>query len=171
MAMHKQIISRLFFLFLILLTAVPPASARPPQVPVSWNYAVGSIIVKTAERKLLYVRAENDIQVYPIAVGRQGRKWSGVTTVSRKVRNPTWAPPAFIRRENPKLPALIPPGPNNPLGVAVLVLGDGTYGIHGTNRDGSIGTDASYGCIRMYNADILDLFKQVGIGTVVYVQQ
>lgn len=102
-------------------------------------------------------------------MGRQGRKWTGVTSISRMVKNPPWAPPSVIRRDNLKLPAIIGPGPNNPLGVAVLVLGDGTYGIHGTNRDETIGADASYGCFRMHNADILALFDKVTIGTTVTV--
>jgi lipoprotein-anchoring transpeptidase ErfK/SrfK len=75
----------------------------------------------------------------------------------------------MIRKDNPRLPALVKAGPNNPLGVAVLVLGDGTYGIHGTNRPETIGTFASYGCFRMYNKDILDLFSRVAIGTSVTV--
>ena len=61
--------------------------------------------------------------------------------------------------------------PNNPLGVAVLVLGNGTYGIHGTNRPEKIGTSTSYGIFRMYNSDNLALFNQVRIGAVVYVQR
>jgi len=142
----------------------------PPLVESS-GYVIGSIVIKTKERKLLYVGGRNDVVTYSIAVGKAGRKWSGTTTISRKVLNPAWAPPPLIRKSNPKLPALIKAGPNNPLGVAVLVLGDGTYGIHGTNRDETIGTDASFGCFRMHNSDILALFKQVKIGTVVYVQQ
>jgi lipoprotein-anchoring transpeptidase ErfK/SrfK len=136
---------------------------------VSGEFAVGSIIIKTSERKLLFVRGQNDIVTYTIAVGRQGREWTGSTSISRKVLNPGWAPPPNIRKDNPKLPALVEPGPNNPLGVAVLVLGDGTYGIHGTNRPETIGTYASYGCFRMYNNDILDLFSKVTIGTAVTV--
>ncbi|MBL8790399.1 MAG: L,D-transpeptidase [Rhizobiales bacterium] len=117
----------------------------------------------------LFLRREQHRPGFRIAVGRQGRKWTGVTSISRMVKNPSWAPPSVIRRDNPKLPAIIGPGPNNPLGVAVLVLGDGTYGIHGTNRDETIGTDASYGCFRMHNADILALFDKVTIGTTVTV--
>jgi lipoprotein-anchoring transpeptidase ErfK/SrfK len=150
--------------------AVLPAAARPPQGSLPGDYFIGSIIIRTNEHRLLYVRGKGDIVTYPIAVGRQGRNWTGNTVISRKVRNPAWAPPPTIRKDNPKLPALVKAGPNNPLGVAVLVLGDGTYGIHGTNRPETIGTNASYGCFRMYNADILALFEQVRIGTVVYVQ-
>jgi lipoprotein-anchoring transpeptidase ErfK/SrfK len=122
------------------------------------------------DKKLIFMRGENDIVTYSIAVGMQGRNWTGTTKISRKVLSPAWAPPPLIRKSNPRLPALIKPGPNNPLGAAVLVLGDGTYGIHGTNRPETIGTNASFGCFRMYNADILSLFKQVRIGTPVYVQ-
>ena len=169
--MDTQIIKRIVFLFLLLAMATLPSAAGSSQNPVSGDYAVGSIIIKTGKRQLLYVRGRNDIVTYPIAVGREGRKWTGKTRISRKVRNPAWAPPPHIRKDNPKLPALVKAGPNNPLGVAVLVLGNGTYGIHGTNRPGTIGTSASYGCFRMYNAHILALFKQVRIGTVVYVQR
>ena len=91
------------------------------------------------------------------------------TFVARKVLAPKWAPPPIIRKENPNLPPLVNPGPNNPLGAAVLVLGDGNYGIHGTNKESSIGKDVSYGCIRMFNKDILNLFQEVEIGTPVTV--
>lgn len=168
--MQKKLIQSLIFLVVILVTALPSA-ALPPQQTTALDYTVGSIIIKTEQRQLLYVRGKDDVIQYSIAVGRQGRKWLGTTVISRKVLNPTWAPPEIIRKENPKLPALVKAGPNNPLGVAVLVLGDGSYGIHGTNRDETIGTDASYGCFRMHNADILALFKIVDVGTTVYVQK
>jgi lipoprotein-anchoring transpeptidase ErfK/SrfK len=169
--MAKWMVSRFFVLYFLLGIFVFPASAMPPPHLASSGYIIGSIVIKTKERRLLYVRTMNDVVTYSIAVGKAGRKWSGTTIISRKVLNPAWAPPPLVRKSNPKLPALIKPGPKNPLGVAVLVLGDGTYGIHGTNRDETIGTDASFGCFRMHNADILTLFKRVKIGTVVYVQQ
>ena len=75
-----------------------------------------------------------------------------------------------MRRENPDVPDVIPGGaPNNPMGVAALTLSGGDYAIHGTNRPGSIGTFASYGCIRMYNEDIAHLFTRVNVGTPVVV--
>jgi len=169
--MGIQIIKRVVFLFLLLGMAALPSAAGTSKISAPGDHAVGSIIIKTGKRQLLYVRGKNDIVTYPIAVGREGRKWTGKTRISRKVRNPAWAPPPHIRKDNPRLPALVKAGPNNPLGVAVLVLGNGTYGIHGTNRPGTIGTSASYGCFRMYNAHILALFNQVRVGTVVYVQR
>jgi lipoprotein-anchoring transpeptidase ErfK/SrfK len=169
--MAKWIATRFFVLYFLLGVSVFPASAMPPPLFASSGYVIGSIVIKTKERKLLYVEGRNNVVTYSIAVGKAGRKWSGTTTISRKVLNPAWAPPPLIRKSNPKLPALIKPGPNNPLGAAVLVLGDGTYGIHGTNRDETIGTDASFGCFRMHNSDILSLIKRVKIGTVVYVQK
>jgi lipoprotein-anchoring transpeptidase ErfK/SrfK len=169
--MITQIAKRVVFLFLLFGMATLPSTAGTSKNPATGDHAVGTIIIKTGKRQLLYVRGKNDIVTFPIAVGREGRKWTGKTRISRKVRNPDWAPPPHIRKDNPRLPALVKAGPNNPLGVAVLVLGNGTYGIHGTNRPGTIGTSASYGCFRMYNSDILALFKQVRIGTVVYVQR
>ena len=167
----KRFMSVGVFLLFLALDAPGPASAWASQAGMPSDYEIGSIIIDTKDHQLLFVRGNYDIVVYPIAVGRQGRKWTGTTEISRKVLHPAWAPPPIIRKDNPKLPALVKAGPTNPVGVAVLVLGDGTYGIHGTNRDETIGTDASYGCFRMHNADILALFKMVGIGTKVRVQK
>ena len=168
--MFIRAISRFVFLIFLLIVTTIPGGAQPHQETMVARYAIGSIIIKTAAKKLIFMRGENDIVTYPIAVGKQGRDWTGTTQISRRVLNPAWAPPPLIRKSNPKLPALVKPGPRNPLGAAVLVLGDGTYGIHGTNRPETIGKNASFGCFRMYNADILALFKQVRIGTPVYVQ-
>lgn len=168
---YRLLLPTLVLALLLLAVAIVPSQASPSNDPSLRNYAPGSIIIKTKMRQLIYVRGKNDFVTYKIAVGREGRKWTGKTKISRKVLDPAWAPPAAVRRDNPKLPAVVQPGPHNPLGVAVLVLGSGRYGIHGTNRPETIGTDASYGCFRMYNADILGLFDQVEIGTVVYVQR
>ncbi|MGH6874391.1 MAG: L,D-transpeptidase, partial [Aestuariivirgaceae bacterium] len=133
------------------------------------GYPKGAIVVKTQERRLYYLTGSGIALSYSVAVGRPQRQWQGKTWISRKLRNPTFVPPAFIRKREPSLPRSIPPGPHNPLGAAVLVLGDGTYGIHGTNKPQLIGEAVSHGCIRMGNADILDLFSRVKVGTPVFV--
>ena len=75
-----------------------------------------------------------------------------------------------MKRDNPRLPAVIPGGsPRNPMGVRALTLDRDEIAIHGTNRPDSIGTFASYGCIRMHNRDIVDLFERVRVGTPVLV--
>ena len=75
-----------------------------------------------------------------------------------------------MRADNPALPEVIPGGaPNNPMGVAAMTLSGGEYAIHGTNMPGSVGGFVSYGCIRMFNSDILDLYGRVGFGTTVVV--
>ena len=77
-----------------------------------------------------------------------------------------------IRREQPHLPELIPGGDqNNPMGAAALTLRGGEYAIHGTNNPASIGGFVSYGCIRMYNRDIRELYRMVDIGTPVIVER
>jgi lipoprotein-anchoring transpeptidase ErfK/SrfK len=76
-----------------------------------------------------------------------------------------------VKRDKPSLPDMIPGGsPNNPMGVAALTLsGGGEYAIHGTNQPASIGGFVSYGCIRMHNADVTDLYGRVDVGTTVVV--
>ena len=105
---------------------------------------------------------------YPVAVGRAGKSWTGAARVQDKQANPAWIPPAEVKRDNPNLPDLIPGGaPNNPMGPRVLVLDRAEIAIHGTTAAmrKSIGSAASYGCIRMYNEDIVDLFDRVRVGT------
>jgi lipoprotein-anchoring transpeptidase ErfK/SrfK len=55
------------------------------------------------------------------------------------------------------------------MGAAVLGLDRGNYAIHGTNNPSSVGRFVSHGCIRMHNADILDLYQRVHVGTEVIV--
>ena len=107
---------------------------------------------------------------YTVGVGRAGRQWAGRSMISGKYVKPDWAPPADIRREKPGLPSMIPGGsPQNPMGVAAMTLSGGDYAIHGTNQPGSIGGFVSYGCIRMHNHDISDLYQRVSVGTPVIV--
>lgn len=133
---------------------------------VSWDgeHGMGTIVVSTKERKLYYVLGKGMALRYDVAVGKQGMQWSGETFVQGKSRNPGWTPTARMRRENPSLPAYVPPGPENPLGERAIYLGWTEYRIHGTNAPSSIGRAASSGCIRMRNSDVVDLFERVHIG-------
>lgn len=140
-------------------------------VPFEAGVSPGTIVIRTRERRLYYVVGERSAVRYPVAVGRAGKQWAGQVYVNGKFVRPAWSPPWEVKRDNPRLPDVIPGGaPNNPMGVAALTLsGGGQYAIHGTNRPASVGRFASYGCIRMHNRDILDLFKRVSIGTPVIV--
>jgi lipoprotein-anchoring transpeptidase ErfK/SrfK len=130
----------------------------------------GTVVVRTAERRLYLILGNRAALRYPVAVGKPGKQWFGTAFIDGKHVRPAWAPPREVKRDNPRLPNLIPGGaPNNPMGVAALTLSGGEYAIHGTNRPGSIGTYASYGCIRMFNHDIVDLFQRVSVGTPVVV--
>jgi lipoprotein-anchoring transpeptidase ErfK/SrfK len=158
------------------LAAVFAASAQAPAwasgdiVGVSEPYAPGTIIVRTGERHLYFVVAPGEAIRYPVGVGRAGQQWAGTSVIDAKYVEPAWAPPPDIRRENPKLPMLIPPGsPHNPMGVAAMTLAGTDYAIHGTNQPSSIGHFVSRGCIRMLNEDVTDLFGRVGVGTTVVV--
>jgi len=146
-----------------------PAQARS-MVGFSGNYSAGTIVVRTNERSLYYVMGNGKAMRYPVGVGRIGRQWTGTAMITGKHLQPAWSPPAEVKRAQPRLPNLIPGGsPHNPMGAAALTLSGGEYAIHGTNAPGSIGGFVSYGCIRMYNADILDLYNRVGFGTTVVV--
>ena len=152
-------------------TAILPQSAQAREiVGFSGNYSAGTVVVRTNERSLYYVLGGGKAMRYPVGVGRAGKQWSGTTFINGKMLRPAWAPPAVVRRDKPNLPDVVPAGaPNNPVGAAVLFLAGGERAIHGTNNPGSIGGAVSYGCIRMFNADVLDLYGRVGFGTTVIV--
>ncbi len=134
------------------------------------DISAGTIVIKTKERRLYFVNGDGTATRYTVAVGKPGKQWEGQAAISRKVRRPDWAPPAEVKNDNPKIPDLIPGGAaNNPMGEAALVLSKDEYAIHGTNVPNSIGRFASYGCIRMLNDDILDLYERVDVGTKVVV--
>ena len=127
-------------------------------------------MVKTNERKLYLVVEPGQAVRYPVGVGKAGKRWEGITKIDGKYRNPAWAPPADVKRDNPRIPDVIAGGtPENPMGVAALTLAGGEYAIHGTNRPNSVGGFVSYGCIRMLNDDITDLYQRVSVGTQVVV--
>jgi lipoprotein-anchoring transpeptidase ErfK/SrfK len=154
--------------------AVIGSTATHARETVSYDgHMPGTVVVKTNERKLYYVLGGGKAVRYTVGVGRAGKTWTGSAYIVSKHRNPAWSPPAEVRRDNPRLPDVIRGGsPQNPMGVAALVLsGGGQYAIHGTNAPGSIGGFVSYGCIRMHNQDITDLFDRVHVGTPVVVQQ
>ena len=128
--------------------------------------APGTIVVRQAERQLYLSLGDGQAIRYSVAVGKPGRQWRGVERVDGKYVDPAWAPPREVKRAEPWLPDLIPGGaPNNPMGHRALTLTGGQYAIHGTNRPWTVGTAASFGCIRMREADIDDLFERVEVGT------
>jgi lipoprotein-anchoring transpeptidase ErfK/SrfK len=135
------------------------------------NHAPGTIIVRHNERRLYYVLGNGQAIRYGIAVGREGAAWSGTSTVSDKREWPSWTPTPNILRRQPDLPRFMEGGPNNPLGARALYLGQTLYRIHGTNEPWTIGDEASSGCIRMTNEDVVDLYNRTRIGARVIVQR
>ena len=147
-----------------------PAPALQRQV-VSYagTERVGTIIVDPAHTFLYLIQGGGKAMRYGIGVGREGFEWSGVETINRKTEWPDWIPPASMVARQPYLPRWVGGGPGNPLGARALYLGNTDYRIHGTNDPTSIGKHMSSGCIRMLNADVIDLYNRVAIGTKVIV--
>ncbi|MCL2717116.1 MAG: L,D-transpeptidase [Alphaproteobacteria bacterium] len=145
--------------------------ARPQLVAMqTGQYAPGTIVIRTSERRLYLIVDAGRALRYSVGVGRYGRQWAGTTEIAGKYRYPAWSPPDDVKRERPNLPDVIEGGsPQNPLGVAAMTLAGTEYAIHGTNMPGSIGGFVSYGCIRMHNSDITDLFERVSVGAPVVV--
>lgn len=135
--------------------------------------APGSVVIDSRSRRLFLGLDQEHVRVYPVAVGKQGAQWRGTAVVGRKAVNPSWHPTARQRRLK-RVPRMVAAGPRNPLGVRALYLFKGgrdtLYRIHGTNQPGSIGKSVSSGCIRMRNADVIDLYGRVPVGTVVTVR-
>lgn len=137
----------------------------------------GTIIIKTQERALYEVLGSGRAMRYLVAVGKEGFSWSGTARVGMKRVNPPWTPPAEMIQRKPELAKWangMPGGySENPLGPRAMYLFRGKYDtgfrIHGTIHPESIGTAASSGCIRMLNAEVIELFQQTRVGTKVIV--
>ncbi len=154
----------------IVLSAVASPAAARQIVEFEADVSPGTIVVRTNERRLYLVLGGGRALRYVVGVGRVGRQWTGRSYIDGKHVRPAWSPPPDIRRDKPSLPDVIPGGsPQNPMGAAALTLDGGLYAIHGTNSPGSIGGFVSYGCIRMHNRDVVDLYDRVGVGTPVIV--
>jgi lipoprotein-anchoring transpeptidase ErfK/SrfK len=150
--------------------ATATAQARETVAFKAPGYSAGTIVIHTNERRLYLVLGNGQAIRYPVGVGRAGKQWAGTSRIEGKYIKPAWSPPEEVRRDKPSLPDVIPGGsPRNPMGVAAMTLAGGEYAIHGTNVPGSVGGFVSYGCIRMYNQDISDLFGRVSVGTPVVV--
>jgi lipoprotein-anchoring transpeptidase ErfK/SrfK len=148
------------------------AQARPAMVGVHSAESPGTILIRTNERALYLILDQGHAMRYPVGVGMAGKQWSGTTRIDGKYRNPAWSPPAEVKHDKPSIPNVIPGGsPHNPMGVAAMTLSGGAYAIHGTHMPGSVGGFVSYGCIRMLNADISDLYQRVSVGTPVVVSR
>ena len=160
-----------------------PGEGRAIVLPTQFvlpNTSREGVVINLAQlRAYYYPRRKKDealqtVITHPIGIGKVG--WStpvGTTKVTLKQKNPTWIPPASVRREHAKagdpLPARVPPGPDNPLGAHKLTLGWPSYLMHGTNKPYGVGMRSSHGCIRFYPEDIAQLFEAVPVGTKVTV--
>jgi len=131
----------------------------------------GTIIVSTSERHLYLVQPGGRAIRYGIGVGRDGFQWQGLLSVTRKAEWPDWTPPPEMIQRQPYLPRFMAGGPGNPMGARAMYLGTTLYRIHGTNRPDTVGSKVSSGCFRLVNADVIDLYDRVPIGTKVIVRQ
>jgi lipoprotein-anchoring transpeptidase ErfK/SrfK len=130
-------------------------------------YQPGTIVISQSARKLYLILDSHNALAYPVAVAKHGKEWSGFARVDGKYVSPAWSPPDSVKRDHPELPDLIPGGsPHNPMGPRAITLDRNEVAIHGTTAAmrPSVGTAASYGCIRMYNEDVIDLFDRVSVG-------
>ncbi len=152
------------------LDAFVPTPGAGVVIPPEWILprasSRGGIVVNLSEMRLYAFPAGGPAVTYPVGIGSEG--WLtpvGEFKVVQKQVNPTWYVPASIRREEPDLPASVPPGPDNPLGTHALRLDRGSILIHGTDKPFGVGRKASHGCLRLYPEDIPLLFEKVPVGT------
>jgi len=135
------------------------------------NEAPGTIIVQSHERYLYVVQPGGRALRYGIGVGRDGFRWQGLVTITRKQEWPDWTPPPEMIERQPYLPRFMAGGPGNPMGARALYLGATVYRIHGTNQPHTIGSAVSSGCFRLTNPDVTDLYDRIPVGTKVIIRQ
>ncbi|NNU69823.1 L,D-transpeptidase [Rhizobium sp. WYCCWR 11152] len=149
---------------------------RRREVAYTGSEAPGTIVVDTASRYLYFVEADGQATRYGVGVGEEGLSFKGEATIGHKAEWPSWKPTNDMIQRKPRLAQYadgIPGGPLNPLGAAALYLYQGgqdtLFRLHGTNAPWSIGRAVSNGCIRLTNANIVDLYSRARIGTRVVV--
>jgi lipoprotein-anchoring transpeptidase ErfK/SrfK len=142
----------------------------PREVAYDGTEMPGTIVVDTPRHFLYLVEKDGKALRYGVGVGREGFTWSGDYHIASKKKWPDWVPPKEMIARQPYLPRFMPGGPDNPLGARALYIGNTLYRIHGSNEPWTIGHNVSSGCIRMRNADVIDLYDRVNIGTKVVVR-
>jgi lipoprotein-anchoring transpeptidase ErfK/SrfK len=135
----------------------------------------GTIIIDLDTKHARLVLRNGSAIRYGVAVGEDGKGWTGPAAVGRKAIWPSWTPTARMRVEDPSLPAFMPGGVTNPMGARALYVtqrGHETlYRLHGTDEPWTIGEEDSNGCIRFLNEDILDLYGRVPTGAPIIVRR
>jgi L,D-transpeptidase ErfK/SrfK len=151
-----------------------PGEGREVLIPGEFILPPGErrgVVVNLAEQRLYYYPPDGrTVVTYPIGIGREGWQTPLVATqVTRIVKDPSWTPPKSIRAEHAAmgdpLPAVVPPGPDNPLGPWAVRLAAPGYLIHGSNKELGVGMRVSHGCMRLYNRDITEFAHKVTPGT------
>ncbi|SCM76706.1 exported hypothetical protein [uncultured Pleomorphomonas sp.] len=157
---------------------LPPEPFRRAEIDYPTDEPPGTVIIDTGEKHLYLVEEDGRALRYSVGVGREGFAWKGTVAIGSRQKWPRWFPPKeMIAREAARghnIPEMMEGQIGNPLGARALYLYDGPkdtlFRIHGTFEPKSIGTNASSGCIRMANADVMDLYERVGVGTRVVVR-
>jgi lipoprotein-anchoring transpeptidase ErfK/SrfK len=153
---------------------VDPNMATRARVEDPTGQSAGVITIDTQARKLYLSLGNGEAHEYGVGVGREGFAWKGAAQIGRKAYWPGWTPPREMLLRRPDLPRHMEGGIDNPLGARALYLFNGKkdtmFRIHGTNEPDTIGQAVSSGCIRMLNADVIDLYNRVGKGTRVVVR-
>ena len=157
------------FMLLAALAASLGSGAASAAVRVAYNAEMrpGGIVISQHARTLYFIVSPGEAIAYPVAVAKHGKEWAGYAHVEGKYVEPAWSPPESVKRDHPELPDLIAGGsPHNPMGARAITLDRDEIAIHGTTQKmrASVGTAASYGCIRMLNEDVVDLFARVSVG-------
>jgi L,D-transpeptidase ErfK/SrfK len=156
-----------------------PGTGAAVALPTSWilprGASPGAVVVNLSEMRLYYFsppRPEDGgwVVTFPIGIGSEGAETPlGTFQVVARQRNPVWRVPVSIRKEDPELPAEVPPGPDNPLGTHALRLSAPFILMHGTDKPWAVGRRASHGCLRLYPEDIPWLYQLVHVGTEVII--
>ena len=153
----------------------PQASVRSTAIVMAdpTEEKPGTVTVDTKNRWLYLSMDGGRAMRYDIGVGREGFEWSGTARVERKAEWPSWTPPADMIKRRPDIPHFMKGGIENPLGARAMYLfngkGDTGFRIHGTNEPDTIGQAVSSGCIRLMNADVIDLYNRIRVGAKVVV--
>jgi lipoprotein-anchoring transpeptidase ErfK/SrfK len=123
------------------------------------------LLLRIGENKLYHYEDGKITHSYTVATGLPEYPTpTGIYSVTELRYMPTWVNPA-PDTWGANMPAMIPPGPSNPLGLRAINWSAGGIRFHGTSATYSLGFNASHGCVRLSNDDVIALYEMVEVGT------
>ena len=127
---------------------------------------INRVVANKADKTLYAYNDDKLVATYPTTVGSDSTPSpQGTFKIVNKVKMPWYK--ATVGEGADKKVHMLPPGPNSPVGVVWMGLSKPSYGLHGSPKPEGISRQASAGCVRLTNWDVLEVYANIENGATV----